>query len=86
MSLEGETLGRGDEGSPIMRECLLPRSEVVIVTFNPLLAAVDEAFFEVGVAINSGAFMRMPWGLDEEDESTVTSPSVVSVPLSSWME
>lgn len=90
---DGEFCGRGDEGRPIILECRFPRSEVVTATFRPRLAATWDAFdvFEaVGV---SGGVTRMAgsgprfvtlWiGLDGDDDSIVTSPSVVSVPLSS---
>ena len=90
---DGEFCGRGDEGRPIILECRFPRSEVVTETFRPRLAATWDAFdvFEaVGV---SGGVTRMAgsgprfvtlWiGLGGDDDSMVTSPSVVSVPLSS---
>jgi len=35
----GECGGRGDAGKPIIWECLLPRSEGVIVILRPLAAA-----------------------------------------------
>lgn len=81
---EGDACGRGDGGSPIIRECLLPRSEVETTRFRPFDDAACCALenFATGVSGDSGALMRIPTGL-EDDESTVASPSVVSVPLSS---
>ena len=93
---EGDwVIGRGDEGKPIILECRFPRSECVTETLRPRVAAAFAAFvfFAVGAFGVSGSFIRIPWslcrpdiGLEDEDDSTVKSPSVVSVPLSSWME
>jgi hypothetical protein len=83
-SYRGECCGRGDTGSPIIRECLFPRSDVATATFRPLVAAMCCALdgFATGVLGDSGAVIRISAGL-EDDDSIVTSPSVVSVPLSS---
>lgn len=84
-SYRGECCGRGDTGSPIIRECLFPRSDVATATFRPLVAAMCCALdgFVTGVLLgDSGAVIRIPAGLEDED-SIVASPSVVSVPLSS---
>lgn len=70
--------GLGDAGKPINLEWRLPRSEPVTVTFNPLLAAMVEAFDVLAVGV-SGSWIRMPGslceGLDDDADSTVTSPS-----------
>ena len=48
---EGDGGGRGDVGSPSMRECRFPRSEFTTATFSPRLAAALAALdvFAVGV-------------------------------------
>lgn len=86
-SYRGECCGRGDNGSPTIRECLFPRSDVVTATFSPLLAEMCCALdgFATGVLGDSGSVIRIPAGL-EHDDSTVASFSVVSVPLSSCIE
>lgn len=88
---EGECGGRGDVGSPIIRECRFPRSDCVTETFRPLVAATLAALDILDATGVSGGVTRTTWsffcdpgpGLDSDEDSTVKSPSVVSVPLSS---
>ena len=90
---EGDGGGRGDVGSPSMRECRFPRSEFTTATFSPRLAAALAALdvFAVGVRGDPGSTTNnagscapcppppiAPAGLDDPD----ADPSVVSPPLS----
>lgn len=80
--------GRGDGGSPTIRECLFPRSEGVIETLRPLDEAMCEALdsFATGVLGVSGAWIRMSAVLEGVCGSTIISASLVSGPLSSCTE
>jgi hypothetical protein len=87
----GECGGRGDVGSPIILEWRFPRSDCVTETFKPLVAATLDAFDIFDATGVSGGVIRIAWsfccdpgpGLESDEDSTVKSPSVVSVPLSS---
>lgn len=62
------------------------------MTLRPLLAAVLDALDALVVVGVSGGLTRTSCcidpetGLEDEEDSTVGSPSVVSFPLSSWTE
>jgi hypothetical protein len=83
---EGECPGRGDGGSPIIRECLLPRSEVETTRFRPFDDAACCALenFATGVSGDSGTLCEYPQDWKTMSRQSLHLQSFLSRSLREW--